>query len=55
MWASGFEMFVRRRDKEWSFPDCVSFIVMKDREIADALTAEHHFEQSGFTLPLKKK
>ena len=53
--ARGFELFVRRPDKEWSFTDCVSFDVMKDREIADALTADHHFEQAGFTLLLKKK
>ena len=51
----GFELFVRRPDKEWSFTDCASFIVMKDREITDALTADHHFEQAGFTLLLKKK
>ncbi len=51
----GLELFVRRPDKEWSFTDCVSFDVMKDREITDALTADHHFEQAGFTLLLKKK
>ena len=51
----GCELFVRRPDKEWSFTDCVSFNVMKDREITDALTADHHFEQAGFTLLLKKK
>ena len=53
--ARGFELFVRRPDKEWSFTDCVSFDVMKDRAITDALTADHHFEQAGFTVLLKKK
>ena len=53
--ARGFELFVRRPDKEWSFTDCVSFEVMKDRDLTDALTADHHFEQAGFTLLLKKK
>jgi len=53
--ARGFELFVRRPDKEWSFTDCVSFNVMKDRDITDALTADYHFEQAGFTLLLKKK
>ena len=49
----GRELYGRRPDKEWSFTDCVSFNVMKDREITDALTADHHFEQAGFTALLK--
>lgn len=53
--ARGFDLFVRRPDKEWSFTDCVSFEVMKDRDITDALTADHHFEQAGFLVLLKKK
>jgi hypothetical protein len=33
--------------------DCTSFLVMEDRGIADALTADHHFEQAGFNVLLK--
>jgi len=35
-------------DKEWSFTDCVSNVVMKQREITEAFTFDHHFEQMGF-------
>lgn len=28
--------------------DCVSFVVMNERGITDALTADGHFEQAGF-------
>jgi predicted nucleic acid-binding protein len=31
----------------------VSFVVMHDRGITEALTADHHFEQAGFTLLMK--
>jgi predicted nucleic acid-binding protein len=42
-----------RPDKEWSQTDCVSFVVMQNHGISDALTGEHHFEQAGFRCLLK--
>ncbi len=51
--ASGFELFAARLDKNWSLVDCISFAVMTDRGITDALTADHHFEQAGFQVLLK--
>jgi hypothetical protein len=33
--------------------DCTSFVVMTDRKIQDALTADHHFERAGFNALLK--
>jgi predicted nucleic acid-binding protein len=38
---------------QWSLTDCISFVVMQDRQITGALTADHHFEQAGFTALLK--
>jgi hypothetical protein len=35
-------------DKEWSFTDCVSFVVMKHLEIKEAFAFDHHFYQMGF-------
>jgi len=46
-------LYARRPDKDWSLTDCTSFIVMQDRGITDALTADHHFEQAGFVALLK--
>lgn len=44
----GVELFAARLDKSWSLTDCISFVVMEERGIADALTADRHFEQAGF-------
>jgi predicted nucleic acid-binding protein len=46
-------IYEQHRDKAWSLTDCTSFVVMKDRGIAEALTADHHFEQAGFTIRFK--
>jgi hypothetical protein len=48
LYAEGMALFSARRDKEWSLTDCISFLVMWDRGISKALTADHHFSQAGF-------
>ncbi len=45
----GFELYTRRPDKDWSLTDCISFVVMRQHNLTEALTADHHFEQAGFT------
>jgi uncharacterized protein len=42
-----------RPDKEWSLTDCISFVVMQECGLIEALTADHHFEQAGFVALLK--
>jgi len=49
----GVELYHARSDKQWSLTDCISFVVMSEERIAEALTADHHFEQAGFTALLK--
>jgi len=44
------KMYEDRRDKEYSLVDCMSMIVMRDRNITHILTNDHHFAQEGFTL-----
>jgi uncharacterized protein len=51
--AEGFELFANRPDKEWTLTDCISFVVMKEAAITEALTGDHHFEQAGFVALLK--
>jgi predicted nucleic acid-binding protein len=53
LFERGFELYARRADKEWSMTDCISFVVMQQYELDEALTADHHFEQAGFTILLK--
>lgn len=38
----------RWRDKKFSFTDCASFVVMKERRLRKALTSDRHFKQAGF-------
>ena len=47
------ELYHQHRDKNWTLTDCVSFVVMRERGLTDALTEDHHFEQAGFTARLK--
>jgi len=49
----GIELYGEGLDKEWSITDCISFIVMREQGITDALTGDHHFEQAGFKALLK--
>lgn len=44
----GSELYVSRADQTWSLTDCISFVVMTDRGLTDALTTDRHFEQAGF-------
>lgn len=52
--ARGFDLYARRSDKAWSLTDCISFVVMNDRGLTDALTGDHHFEQAGFRALLRQ-
>lgn len=48
LFAAAMQLFQSRADKEWGLTDCVSFVVMQERAITDALTADAHFQQAGF-------
>jgi uncharacterized protein len=48
LWQRGWELFQNRLDKAWSMTDCVSFVVMKERNLTDALTTDADFQQAGF-------
>jgi uncharacterized protein len=50
---AGVDLFAARPDKYWSLTDCISFVVMEQRGITDALTGDHHFEQAGFRALLR--
>jgi predicted nucleic acid-binding protein len=43
-----YRLFSRRMDKEWSLADCLSFVVMEEYGLKDALAADTHFSQAGF-------
>lgn len=42
--------FFRWRDKTFSFTDCTSFVLMRERRLRSALTSDKHFVQAGFEV-----
>ncbi len=49
LYSEALALFTRHADKEWRLTDCISFTVMRRRDIQSALTADKHFSQAGFT------
>lgn len=48
-----WQLLKTREDKRWSLVDCSSFEVMRQRNITEAFTTDHHFEQAGYLAVLK--
>jgi hypothetical protein len=42
------DLYAAHRDKRWGLTDCISFVVMKEFGLTDALTTDRHFIQAGF-------
>lgn len=53
MFDRGIERYSQRPDKDWSLTDCISFIVMEQKALTDALTTDRHFKQAGFNVLLE--
>ena len=48
LFDQGMKLYRSRHDKGWSLTDCISFVVMAEMALAEALTGDRHFEQAGF-------
>jgi len=53
LFDAGLQLYSERPDKGWSLTDCISFVVMQQKGITEALTGDRHFEQAGFVRLLK--
>ncbi len=53
LYEAGLELYRQRPDKDWSLTDCISFVVMRERGIEEALTGDQHFAQAGFVAMLR--
>lgn len=42
------ELVQARQDKTYSLCDAISFVIMRERQITEALTTDKHFSQEGF-------
>jgi predicted nucleic acid-binding protein len=43
-------LFFRYHDKDFSFTDCTSFVVMGELKLTHAITTDRHFRQMGFQV-----
>jgi predicted nucleic acid-binding protein len=50
-----FDLFRERKDKSWGLIDCISFVVMKEHAVEEALTNDQHFEQAGYKALMRTK
>jgi hypothetical protein len=48
------QLYSERPDKTWGLTDCISFVVMWDQGLTDAVTADVHFVQAGFRALLRE-
>jgi len=48
-----YQLWLSRKDKEWSLTDCYSFELMQEQNLSQVLTADRHFEQYGCQILLK--
>ena len=46
--AAARKFMLKHLDQEFSFTDCVSFVVMKEFRLTDALATDNHFRIAGF-------
>ncbi len=51
----GLDFYIQRPDKNWSLTDCISFLVMRQHGLTEALTGDHHFDQAGFKALLTSR
>ena len=50
IWNDAWAMFQQYDDKDFSFTDCTSFVVMQRHKLREVFSFDHHFEQMGFRL-----
>lgn len=55
LYARALALYCSRPDKEWGLIDCASFVVMTERGLTKALTADEHFRQCGFRVLLREE
>ena len=55
LFQRAFELYRTHTDKAWGMTDCVSFVVMRERGVTDALTSDKDFRQAGFNALMRNK
>ena len=54
IFMEALKIFIRFSDKEWSFTDCTSYVIIKNANITKAVSFDEYFRQFGIEiLPLE--
>ena len=53
LFARAVQVYEARRDNDWGLTDCLSFLVMWDHGLSEAVTTDAHFVQAGFRALLR--
>ena len=48
LFDKGFALYKSYQDQSWGLVDCISFVVMREANVTQALTCDRHFIQAGF-------
>lgn len=48
LFQKALTLYRSRSDRTWGLTDCISFVVMAEQELRDAMTADRHFIQAGY-------
>ncbi|MGI9182371.1 MAG: type II toxin-antitoxin system VapC family toxin [Longimicrobiaceae bacterium] len=54
LFEQAFPLYRSHQDKEWGLVDCISFAVMREAGITEALTFDRHFVQAGFQVLMRE-
>lgn len=54
LFAQAFSQYRMYQDKEWGLVDCISFIVMREARVRQALTFDRHFVQAGSQVLMRE-
>lgn len=48
LFVQALDLYQARPDKGWGLTDCISFVVMQQQGLTDAVTTDSHFPQAGY-------
>ncbi len=54
LFEKALSLYKKHQDKSWGLVDCVSFVVMQENQVTQALTFDQHFVQAGFQALMRQ-
>ena len=54
LFRAAADLYAQRPDQRWSVTDCASFLIMRERNITEALAHDIDFVQAGFRALLRE-